>query len=108
MRRQVAAVHVRPDIVRIPTLRLERMSRCTTASIPWPGSASRAASCRAGDATPTAPSRPVPGPQQIPHLPAGQRPGSLRMLVLHQTLPDFPVGGVRDHGQRETLNLTDL
>ena len=48
------------------------------------------------------------GPQQVPHLPADQWPGSLRMPVLHQPLPDLPVRRIRNHNQRETLNLTDL
>ena len=48
------------------------------------------------------------GPQQIQYLPADQRPGSLRMLVLHQSLPDLPVRRIGNYNQRQTLNLTNL
>ncbi len=47
-------------------------------------------------------------PQQIPHLPAHQRPGPLRMLVLHQSLPDLPLCRTHNRNQRQTPNLTNL
>ncbi len=50
----------------------------------------------------------VLGPQEIPQLPADQRPGAPRMLAVHQPMPDLVVRRVRDQNQRETPDLADL